>query len=594
MTLPQQTGTWDSRTALRNAWQMLGRPGALSLRSALLFIPAGTIGPLAFDRVWLGGPLVKWLGVAVVAELALLASFAILQRVVHPRGARRSRPYATTAAIIVAAAFRGLSLSVSAVAFGLTTDWEFAYRIGGAGIFTVATLLVIGVVVSSYDEHHAVVADLEAQRSRLVTMRANAATTLEETTRKVLDEVRDTIGPHLVEIDAALDAIARGGEPSLGAQALRRFIDDEVRPLSHRLGTESMVAPITDTAEEAPRRAKIPLPDRVLVGRSIKPVTTGILCVAASIPAGFRTLSTPTAIAFILLFSALCMVLLLIARSAVGRLVMHPFAAWAIIAAVYAATGPLSIYLLTASGVPTPPGLLVPALMFCVIVGSAQLLYDLFTARQESTQEQLREIVAELQTEISRLHQGSWVARRQLAYVMHGRLQATLHAAAIRLSSTPVTRELVEGVRRDVAEAVRQLETPLLDEPPLADVLQGIADLWRGSCTVDYAVSSETARLLAAHPASARCIREITQEAVGNAIHHGGAEHVRVTVEAAHDMVAIDVSDDGRGWDPDSAPGLGTQMFDDLCTDWVAAAIEPGTRFTAHVPVTVEHRINAG
>lgn len=54
----------------------------------------------------------------------------------------------------------------------------------------------------------------------------------------------------------------------------------------------------------------------------------------------------------------------------------------------------------------------------------------------------------------------------------------------------------------------------------------------------------------------------IAQEAVNNAIQHGGARHIRVTLTQDERFVEIQVDDDGRGFDPASEPaGLGLKLM---------------------------------
>lgn len=49
----------------------------------------------------------------------------------------------------------------------------------------------------------------------------------------------------------------------------------------------------------------------------------------------------------------------------------------------------------------------------------------------------------------------------------------------------------------------------------------------------------------------------IVQEAVSNAVRHGGAEHILVELGADDDRLRVSVADDGRGIPDDSVPGSG-------------------------------------
>jgi signal transduction histidine kinase len=49
----------------------------------------------------------------------------------------------------------------------------------------------------------------------------------------------------------------------------------------------------------------------------------------------------------------------------------------------------------------------------------------------------------------------------------------------------------------------------------------------------------------------------LVQEAVNNAARHSAARNAKVTVEQKTDRILVTVSDDGRGFDPQRARGLG-------------------------------------
>lgn len=49
----------------------------------------------------------------------------------------------------------------------------------------------------------------------------------------------------------------------------------------------------------------------------------------------------------------------------------------------------------------------------------------------------------------------------------------------------------------------------------------------------------------------------IAQEAVSNALRHGQAGCVRLHLSIARGVLQLQVDDDGRGHDPDAAPGFG-------------------------------------
>ncbi len=63
-------------------------------------------------------------------------------------------------------------------------------------------------------------------------------------------------------------------------------------------------------------------------------------------------------------------------------------------------------------------------------------------------------------------------------------------------------------------------------------------------------------------PALEVALFRVAQEALGNALRHGGAAHVIVRIESGHGLVRLEIEDDGRGFDPDAPPsGLGLSIM---------------------------------
>ena len=56
---------------------------------------------------------------------------------------------------------------------------------------------------------------------------------------------------------------------------------------------------------------------------------------------------------------------------------------------------------------------------------------------------------------------------------------------------------------------------------------------------------------------TALCLYRIAQEALRNVIKHSGARHARVELRGSPDAISLRISDDGSGFDPDSAAGKG-------------------------------------
>jgi two-component sensor histidine kinase len=68
------------------------------------------------------------------------------------------------------------------------------------------------------------------------------------------------------------------------------------------------------------------------------------------------------------------------------------------------------------------------------------------------------------------------------------------------------------------------------------------------------------------------CVNEICKEAVSNAVRHGEASSIVISIDRSSDeLLIIEAADNGRGVSSDAIPGVGSRMLDDLTIDWSIA-----------------------
>ena len=68
-------------------------------------------------------------------------------------------------------------------------------------------------------------------------------------------------------------------------------------------------------------------------------------------------------------------------------------------------------------------------------------------------------------------------------------------------------------------------------------------------------------------------VREVMNEGIANALRHGFASRVTVTLGPGPE---ITISDDGTG-PRDGVPGLGSTFFDSISQDWQLSATDAGS-----------------
>lgn len=114
--------------------------------------------------------------------------------------------------------------------------------------------------------------------------------------------------------------------------------------------------------------------------------------------------------------------------------------------------------------------------------------------------------------------------------------------------------------------------------------LREIATLWGSLCAIEVLVEPGAALVIDDQPGMASCCVEVVREAVGNAVRHGGATQVAVSVASnAEGVVTVTAEDNGSGVGAEPRVGLGTRMLDEVCLSWTRVSTDTGTVLSATI-----------
>lgn len=151
--------------------------------------------------------------------------------------------------------------------------------------------------------------------------------------------------------------------------------------------------------------------------------------------------------------------------------------------------------------------------------------------------------------------------RRHLGLVLHGSVQSSLAKAARDLEAWAEGMdamnlpEVLAEVREALGAAMRSVDL----EPPygasLSSVLHERISLWADSITGSIIVTEDTEAVDDA--LLVEQLGDIAGEAITNAVLHGQADHVDVSVKSAVGALILRVTDNGSGPRDSSAPGGG-------------------------------------
>jgi signal transduction histidine kinase len=206
-----------------------------------------------------------------------------------------------------------------------------------------------------------------------------------------------------------------------------------------------------------------------------------------------------------------------------------------------------------------------------LLIGASMLYILRLEGQMSSRYAELVRSRGELEQLSARLVDAQETERRNISRELHDEVGQTLGALLVdvgRLSTAlpadrPEIQEQVTHMKSVTERAVQSVRNlALLLRPGMLDDLGLVAALeWQGrevsrNSQIEVDVQSENVAENLPDEYKVTIYR-LVQEALNNAVRHSGARNARVRVEQAAARIAVVVSDDGRGFDPERQRGLG-------------------------------------
>ena len=192
-------------------------------------------------------------------------------------------------------------------------------------------------------------------------------------------------------------------------------------------------------------------------------------------------------------------------------------------------------------------------------------------AHRRKAEQDLRLSQAELRRLTGRLLQAQEDESRRIARELHDDLGQGLALLTVEMDllrqKPPEAasqlgariQELLRQLRQlssSVHELSHQLHPAKLEQLGLAAAIGGLCHelTHRHGLKIEFAASQLPPAIASE---TALCLYRIAQEALANSIKHSGAQHARVELTGAADRIALQIADDGSGFDPRLIQGKG-------------------------------------
>ena len=442
------------------------------------------------------------------------------------------------------------------------------FRTLAGAVSAIAVISTCTLAIRTIRDYRQRIAQLASEQDRLqkllveseVTVRAQHASAARQIEAIIEDEL---IALPVSSVDATL-------------VAMENLISETVRPISHQLAVESVIPVVaTRSAEDVHVSWRETMRSVADDGRLMPvPVTLGVVFVG--VPALFALYPPLRALLAILVGSAALLGSLFVVQMIVGTVLRQLGIAARVVVLTLSfvvATVPTVVLVPLCVG-PGPDQLFVRSLL----VGAPALGWLVVIAASLRRQvigidELLRKSNASLRWAIARNHMVQWHRRGQLARALHGPVQSAVHVAISRLRgrvrNETANSESVIEMRNSLRSSLVGLMDQDEDVPDLKSQWTAIGQTWAGIVEVSFDIPEDLVKDVHMDPVLSALAGDLAQEAVSNAVRHGRASTVGISMERSEeDVVTLTVQDNGLGVNANPARGLGSQQLDDCALEW--------------------------
>lgn len=577
MTLWRYLRTIDSPSAL--TWQTWAIAYAPSVSTAVLH-----------DRNLYGGTFFEWLLVAIVGALGAGAVLLIGHLVLRER-----HPIAVLLGIFfLAGCVRGIGVGSSADLLGLVPDPQFEVRALSGGILGVFWLSIATLIVDGFRRHRANRIELEELEERGELERRAAVEDLARlNTRAQID-----VGQQIGEITEALHRQASDAPPGELASIAERLHDlsaHVVRPLSHQAALPETSSPPPPVAGK--RRGYSTIWRDAVTIDPFRPGWTLALLLPSILMTAVRGYGIVLGALGALWIAGMAALVLTAADRMLRRHLRHiPLTIRAIVVVVvwFIAAAASAMPVAMASVRQLGPAdawdvFGIPLFAYVPVMCLGLAIAGAITQAWAMDEDSRRSRIETLTWQAKRLRQQVWAERTRLGRFLHGSVQSALTSTALFIDTSMSRGEDPSIISRQAALRLKDVLTTTeagVDETGQVDVsgvLARVTQVWSRVANISLDVDDGSRRACARDSTAAESVVEVVRDSITNAIRHGGARSLQVTVALESAGIVVVVVDDGS-FTTSTTSGLGTSILDTTCSSWSRErSVTGGTVLTCRI-----------
>lgn len=507
---------------------------------------------------------------------SLIASFAVFVLVIWvlktawlSRLGEKTEFIGIVSTVVLAGFCRGAVFAWLLESAGLAQEDEFWYRVAASILNGWTSTLITAAAVTAIIEHAKQVSELQAEQRRLTYLRDVLIPESLKAHRKLVDATKRNLNRIFQSL--------KGTEDERFLAIIRQTIDDVVRPVSYDLERnlpepiESKALPIESRLDWAAVLRNSTRPG------AIRPFEVSIFLALAVLPPASFKFGYFVALEIFIYLMTFGQLLLWVVSKLINPL-LNQKSLWFRFATVMLSLSVVHLILVWASAGITrqtsdPNYFSNYSPLFFAISGFALAVGQSALEQSKLVRSNMRQVTRDLVWDTTRARELQRQRQRNLARELHGSIQAALASTFLKASEKAKQGKLTSAYKAKVANDLLDRLTQLDSSSPapiaLAAVLDKLNATWEGIATIHVETSPFIGDALAQDPICLTAVVDIIPELTFNAVKHGDAKHIFISVKQVSDReVELEVANDGKPEGLSGRPGLGTKMLADTALEW--------------------------
>lgn len=540
----------------------------------------------AFDAVRLDNYSINWLPINLISFGGAVIFIIIGVSAVKPLNLTENQLSAVNVSLAaIAMGSKNLATFYLCEVFGIADTGNYFMRFLGGVFIGVSLLVIYANLRGASIERQVIQRELLQKENDLIGFRENAPIFLAEEQEDLIRKTSGELLPRFLKLQSQVEI---GEDVKKLRSRLEELLTKEVKPLSASLASEakSLRNHLSTQSIQVVPEEKISLN----LGSTIRPFASAFLYIFAIWM--LSTVILPDATLFDIL---ICTAIYFLSLSVIKLIFSKAKSATvnrALAVTVFPGylSGILPFYLLLQ--IPHDPKQNSLFAVAMVIAGISSTFFSqaaIVDAVSERTEQRLKDLVARFSRENKLFEQKLWVAQHLWYTLLHGTVQSALTAAMIRSANKRhLASEDKAAILADLNRAISALSNPAREKVDFAAGLEAIKLTWNGLVEIETNVNSADMKTIQASQDSALVVNELIKEVVSNAVKHGSASQVRIDLAVTEDRdIALLVVNNGLKPTKKSEKGIGTVLFQTLCTDYSLSrnSATNETEFRATIPM---------